>query len=411
MARPSGLLQWQQTVSTYLPHLSQPQLTVLVLWSFGIVLAQACGLTTVAVTLAYVLGCPELTIREQLRDWYRDAIDKSGAKRGRKRRSLEVSLCFAPLRCWIVAWTDPTCDQLALAMDASTLGQRFTILSISVVVRGCAIPVAWRIVEATRAGAWRPHWEALFGHLQGSVPANWTVIVLADRGLYARWLFTTIQALGWHPFLRINRQGHYCGPASSTFRPLTQVVSHVGQRWAGQVTCFVTPARQLTCTLLARWDAGYRDPWLVLTDLPPTAVDIAWYGLRAWIECGFKDSKRGGWHWEQTKMLAPARAERLWLALAVATLWTVSVGCQAEVAQPRPQLTQLPEQHIARKRATGQRPARSLSCFRRGRLVILAALCLGQPLPVGYILPELWPSSPETAVARLRAYPPLPKVA
>ena len=30
-------------------------------------------------------------------------------------------------------------------------------------------------------------------------------------------------------------------------------------------------------------------------------------------------AKRGGWHWEQTKMLAPARAERLWLAWAVAT--------------------------------------------------------------------------------------------
>jgi len=85
-----------------------------------------------------------------------------------------------------------------------------------------------------------------------------------------------IQALGWHPFLRINRQGHSRGPAASTLRPLTQVVSHVGQRWAGQVTCVVTPARQLTCTLLAPWDAGYRDPWLVLTALPPTAVDIAW---------------------------------------------------------------------------------------------------------------------------------------
>jgi hypothetical protein len=411
MARPSGLLQWHQTVSTYLPHLSQPQLTVLVLWSFGIVLAQTCGLTTVAVTLAYVLGCSEMTIREQLRDWYRDAQHKSGAKRGRKRRSLEVTLCFAPLLCWVVAWTAPTCRQLALAMDASTLGQRFTLLSISVVVRGCAIPVAWRVVETTRAGAWRPHWEALFGHLQGSVPTDWTVIVLADRGLYARWLFTTIQILGWHPFLRINRQGYYRVSASATLRSLTQVVSRVGQRWAGHVTCFATPARQLPCTLLARWDAGYRDPWLILTDLPPTTVDVAWYALRAWIECGFKDSKRGGWPWEQTKMLAPARAERLWLALAVATLWTVSVGCQAEVAQLRPQVSQLPEQHIARKRATGQRPARSLSCFRRGRLVILAALCLGQPLPVGYILPEPWPSSPETAVDRLCAYPPLPKVA
>ena len=49
MARPSGVLQWPQTVSTSLPHLSQPPLTVLVLWSLGIVLAHACGLPTVAV--------------------------------------------------------------------------------------------------------------------------------------------------------------------------------------------------------------------------------------------------------------------------------------------------------------------------------------------------------------------------
>jgi hypothetical protein len=411
MARPEGLLQWQQTVSTYLPHLSKPQVTVLVLWSFGMVLAQSCGLTTVAITLAYVLGRSERATREQLRDWYRDAEHKSGAKRGRQRRSLEVSGCFAPLLCWVVAWIDPTCRHLALAMDASTLGQRFTILSISVMVRGCAIPVAWRIVAATQPGAWRPHWEALFGHLQGSVPVGWTVMVLADRGLYARWLFTTMQGLGWHPFLRINRQGHYCVPGAAPSRPLTQVVSRVGQRWAGQVVCFTTPARQLACTLLARWDAGYRDPWLILTDLPPTAVDVAWYGLRAWIECGFKDSKRGGWHWEQTKMLDPARAERLWLAVAVATLWTVSVGCQAEVEQPRPQGHQLPEHHIARQRATGRRPPRVLRCFRRGRLVILAALCLSQPLPVGALLPEPWPSSPETAVDQRRAFPPLLKVA
>src|SRR5215510_1867589 len=411
MTRPMGLLQWSQTVSTYLPHLSLPHRTGLALWSCGIVLAQSCGLTTVATFLAYLLGKGEATVREQLRDWYRDGTHKSGAKRGDKRRTLEVSTCFAPLLRWVVAWSDPTCRHLALAMDASTLGQRFTLLSISVVVRGCAIPVAWRIVEATRAGAWRPHWEALFGHLQGSVPADWTVIVLADRGLYARWLCTTMQALGWHPFLRIKRQGHYRVSTAAPFGPLTQVVSRVGQRWAGQVICFATPARQLACTLLARWDAGYRDPWLILTDLPPTTVDVAWYAVRAWIECGFKDSKRGGWHWEQTKMLAPARAERLWLALAVTTLWTVSVGCQAEVEQPQPQVRQLPERHIVRKRATEQRPPRALSCFRRGRLVILAALCLGQPLPMGAILPELWPSSHATTLARLRTFPPLPKVA
>ncbi|HWE62694.1 MAG TPA: hypothetical protein VHB98_13350 [Chloroflexota bacterium] len=43
--------------------------------------------------------------------------------------------------------------------------------------------------------------------LRQAVPPDWEVIVLADRGLYARGLFGRIVRLGWHPFLRINRGG------------------------------------------------------------------------------------------------------------------------------------------------------------------------------------------------------------
>lgn len=412
MPRHSGLSQWQQIVSTHLPDLSRPQVSVLALWSLGIVLAQSCGLTTVAIMLAYLLDLSERTIRERLRDWYRDAVHKRGAKRGDKRRSLDVTTCFPALLRWVVAWSPPQCRQLALAMDASTLGQRFTILTISVVVRGCAIPVAWHIVEATRAGAWRPHWQALFDQLRDSVPADWMVIVAADRGLYAKWLFQIIQKMGWHPYLRINRQGQYCPVGSTSFRPLSQVVTRIGQHWAGAVICFVTKPRQLPCTLLARWDRGYTDPWLILTDLPPQQADVAWYGLRSWIECGFKDAKRGGWHWEQTKMRDPRRAERLWLAMAVATLWVVSVGCQAEETQPVPLLNDLPLSHIARQRArTGRAQARVLSCFRRGRLLLVAALMNGQSLPVGQIVPEPWPKSVDTHIERPLAYRPLQKAA
>jgi hypothetical protein len=411
MPRHPGLSQWHETVSTHLPHLSQPQITMLVLWSIGMVLAQSCGLTTVAVFLAYLLDISERTVRERLRDWYRDGPHKRGAKRGDKRRSLDVSRCFPALLRWVIACMPPQGRQLALAMDASTLGQRFTILTISVVIRGCAIPIAWHIVPATRAGAWRPHWEALFAALQGSVPADWTVIVAADRGLYARWLFTTIQTVGWHPYLRINRQGQYRPRDATTFRPLSQVVAQVGQAWAGHVTCFATKNRQLDCTLLARWDRGYRDPWLIVTDLGAAAADVAWYGLRAWIECGYKDVKRGGWHWEQTKMTDPRRAERLWLAMAVATLWVVSVGCQAEGALPTPVLDDLPERHIARQRASGRQPPRAVSCFRRGRLLIVAALMNHQAAPVGQLVPEPWPKSLDTHVARPPMYRPLQKAA
>jgi hypothetical protein len=398
-------------VSTYLPQLSRPQVTVLVLWSIGMVLAQSCGLTTVAVMLAYLLDLSERSMRERLRDWYRDGKDKRGAKRGDKRRSLDLPSCFPALLRWVVALLPRSCHQLALAMDASTLGQRFTILTITVVIRGCAIPVAWHIVEATRAGAWRPHWEALLAQLQGAVPHDWTVIVSADRGLYAKWLFAAIQGLGWHPFLRINRQGQYRPQGASRFRPLSQVICRLGQPWAGLVTCFATKERQLDCTLLARWDRGYKDPWLIVTDLPPAAADVAWYGLRSWIECGFKDAKRGGWHWEQTKMRDPRRAERLWLAMAIATVWVVSVGCQAEVTLPVGALDEPLAQHQPGQRTSGQRPPRAVSCFRRGRLLIVAALVNQQALPVGRLVPEPWPKSLDTHVERPSAYRPLQKAA
>ena len=233
MTRPDGLSQWQQQVSTHLPHLSKPQVRVLAMWSMGLVLAQHCGLSSVSVLLASLLDRNEDTLREQLRDWWRDAAHKSGAKRGLKRRSLEVEPCFPALLRWVLTLLPPDQRQVALALDASTLGQRFTLLSICVLIRGCAIPLAWKIVPACRAGAWRPHWEALFEQFRGVVPPEWTVLVLADRGLWAKWLFSSITALGWHPFLRINRQGKYRPSGETAFRPLSQVVSKGGAGWAG----------------------------------------------------------------------------------------------------------------------------------------------------------------------------------
>jgi len=44
----------------------------------------------------------------------------------------------------------------------------------------------------------------------------------------------------------------------------------------------------------------------------------SWYSMRSWIECLFKDSKRGGLAWHHTKITDPKRAERHWLAIAIA---------------------------------------------------------------------------------------------
>ena len=90
------------------------------------------------------------------------------------------------------------------------------------------------------------------------------------------------------------------------------------------------------------------------------------------------------------------RVERLWLAMAVAMVWMVSLGTQAESQRPSACPELLPEQHIARKRmkrAPSQPPARRLSCAQRGRLILLAALFQAEDLPIGRLLPENWPET------------------
>jgi hypothetical protein len=342
--RRQGFENWISTVTQQMPHLSKPQATVLALWSFGIMATQSCGLTTVSVFIAALLGKKENTVRQQLREWYRD-VD---AKKGHHRQALNVTLCFAPLVRWVLQLWPKTQKRLALALDATSLKDCFVVLSISIVYRGCAIPVAWTVLLANLPGAWKPHWLKLLAHLEQSVPGDWFVLVMADRGLYAKWLYQEILRLGWHPFLRIKMDGTYRRQGETSFRPLRLAIPRVGRAWSGQVTCFRN--RPLHCTLVARWDAPHADPWLIVTDLPPEQADVCWYAMRAWIEAGFKDTKRGGWRWNNTRMTDPQRAERHWLAIAVATLWAVSVGGEADATLPESSFDELPKRHIARKK-------------------------------------------------------------
>ena len=394
MSCQQAVYQWTEVVTTYLPHLSKPQATVLALWSIGMVLARSCALSAVSLFLAVGLDRKPNTVRQQLREFCYEAQ----AKRGGPRQALAVETCFAPLVAWVLRWWEG--EQLAVALDATTLGQRFVVLVISVLYRGCAIPVAWTVLPATEKHAWRGEWLRLLRQVRAAVPRRFFVIVLADRGLYARWLFRRIVRLGWHPLLRINTGGTFRPAASAHNQPLRELVPQPGTQWVGQGTAFVGPRRRLNCTLLARWDAGYRDPWFLLTDLAPSAGDACWYGLRAWIEQGFKITKRGGWQWHRTRMSDPQRAARLWLAVAVATLWLLSVGGMAEEAVPVSTLLPLPADGLPTSRPRPATQLRLVSVFRQGWITILVALLNHHRLPLGRFVPEPWPQPHQSNTLR-----------
>ena len=197
------------------------------------------------------------------------------------------------------------------------------------------------------------------------------MLVLADRGLYARWLFQVIRVCGWHPFLRLNQRGTYCLPGQAALPADPPTAARPRGVWAGRVTCFAY--NSVVGTLLACWGAPYREPWFILTDLPPEHSRAAWYGLRSWIEGGFKDLKRDGWDWAENPHDRPRAG-----GPAVAgpgggdPVGGASVGGQADTQLPASHLEALPATHIARRTKPHPTPPRWLSCFSRGLLRIVA---------------------------------------
>ncbi len=216
MAHPVGVSLWRDELASALPVWSEAQRRVLAQWCFGMEQTGLCATHTVA-------------MRQRLREWYWDADDKPGLN----RREVDVRCCFAPLARWVLAHWSGT--RVALAMDATSVGDRLTILTISIVYKSCAVPIAWKVLRATagntpgtRSG---PRSLAL---LKPGIPDDWQVIVLSDRGLYSRTIYRAILDQGWHPFMRVHGGGTFHPTGSDRRQRIATFVPRLGTNWAGQ---------------------------------------------------------------------------------------------------------------------------------------------------------------------------------
>jgi hypothetical protein len=112
------------------------------------------------------------------------------------------------------------------------------------------------------------------------------------------------------------------------------------------------------------------------------------------MDQGVKITKRAGWQWHRTRMTAPARAARLWLAVAVATLWLRSVGGATDATMPARTLLAVTALCPERPRSRRATRLRLVRVFRQGGVELWVALLRQAPLPQGGFVPEPWPAVP-----------------
>ncbi len=382
MRFPKECYQMQQSIEHHLPGLRPAQHRGLVLWVYGTILARsACQNAVIAAVLA--VGNWH-SLRQYLREWLFDGGDRAAPC----RTQLEMNLCFAPLLRWLLSWW--TGDQLALAIDATTHRDRVSAVVISVLYRSTAIPVAWHILPGNRPGPWIAPTVDLLALLGPVVPKEMTVLVLTDRGLWSPRLWKQIRSLGWHPLMRIRNDATF-QPKGGCRVPARALVPGPGYGWVGAGTAFRKPTLRRRGILMVVWEDGQAQPWTLLTDLPPESIGVCWYGLRVWIELGFRALKGVGWQWEHTQRTDPARVTRHWLVLAVAMLWVMAYGTRMEDAKLRglpPARLRVPADHFINT------SPRQVSVFQQGVGQLLRQLLSGRLWRRLWLAPEPWPCAP-----------------
>jgi Transposase DDE domain len=306
------LYSWSKTIAKSFTFLSKPQAYVLAAFSLGIVQAGRCTLARVAERLFW-MGKAD-TVERRLQRFL-----------GNQKISLQDS-CRG-LAAWVLSSLVFGTGTLVLLVDETALGEHLKVMAVCLAYRGRAIPLAW----------WCYHQEqypmkqiklidTLLGWVAPYVPADCKVLVQADRGIgTSPGLLRCIEQRGWHFLMRV--QGTVRLRLSDgqivTFRSR---VERPGQQWSGQVEAF-RKAGWRPCWAMAYWGKGYEQPWLLLSNWPE--VQAKNYGWRMWEELAFRDFKSYGWHWHKSHVWDPDHANRLWLAMALAYVWTLSLGTQA----------------------------------------------------------------------------------
>jgi Transposase DDE domain len=169
--------------------------------------------------------------------------------------------------------------------------------------------------------------RGLLRQVHRSLPPSATVVLLADRGLCWPVLVDWCREHGWHYVLRLQGHTRVRGP-DGVERSVRDLAPQPGRRWLGEAEVF-KKAGWRGANVVATWERGMTEPWLLVTDGRASLRHCRTYGKRMWTEESFRDDKSSGFHWGESRVDDPAHAERLLLVLALAVVLAASVGGQA----------------------------------------------------------------------------------
>ena len=306
------LYHWSQQVGKGFAAWSKPRAFVLAAFSLGVAAAKSCTLSRVAQSL-FMLGSVPTVERRLQRFLSNPKVDWQGG-----------SVCLAR---WLLPLAAAAAGPkpVVLLVDETALNEHLKVMVVALAYRGRALPLAWWCYPQNAYP--RPQVElidTLLGQVAQGLPPGVQVLVEADRGLGGSpALIAAVERRHWFYLFRV--QGQLLLDRGDG-RPVSfrELVPRPGRCcWPQPVRAF-KKAGWVACRALGYWRVGQGEPWLLLTNWP--VATTAGYDPRMWEAAAFRDLKSNGFNWQRSRVRQPQHANRLWLILALAYAWGVSLG-------------------------------------------------------------------------------------
>jgi Transposase DDE domain len=237
---------------------------------------------------------------------------------------IAVPALYGPLIQQALAeWGDHIVD---LALDTSMLWNTYCLVRLSIVYRGRAVPIRWKVLEHPSSSVAYDVYEEMLDMVATLLPFRCTVVFTADRGFADTHLMEHLTRLGWHWRIRIKgsfwMSRHGMRRCKVNRIPLCAGQAlfwhhvYITKKWYGPVH------------LALGRPHDSKEYWFVVSDEPTEVKTFEEYGLRFDIEETFLDDKSNGFQLESSLIRSAHALERLCCVLAMTTLYLVSQGTE-----------------------------------------------------------------------------------
>jgi hypothetical protein len=159
---------------------------------------------------------------------------------------------------------------------------------------------------------------------RGAIPPGCRVVLLADRGPARPVLIDFCRASGRHHVPRLQGQTRVRLPGG-TEHPAAELAPRPGARRLGKAEAF-KKAGWRGANVVATWERGMKEPWLLPADEPAGLRHRRAYAKRMWVEESSRDDKSSGFGWQDGRVNDPSHAGRLLLLVALATVPAAGLG-------------------------------------------------------------------------------------